>query len=58
MEMTADPQRPISSIEILDAEENDRLDRWSHRAASARPVTAPASIPAVFAEHADRTSRQ
>ncbi|BCO84662.1 putative non-ribosomal peptide synthetase [Mycobacterium paraintracellulare] len=55
MEMTADPQRPISSIEILDAEENDRLDRWSHRAASARPVTASASIPAVFAEHAERT---
>nr|WP_232003292.1 non-ribosomal peptide synthetase [Mycobacterium sp. 1465703.0] len=53
--MTADPGRPISSIEILDEDENARLNGWSHRAALTQPVTAPVSIPVVFAEHAART---
>src|ERR1700742_663875 len=53
MEMTADPERPISSIEILDEDENRRLDGWSHRAALTQPVTARASIPQVFAEHVE-----
>ncbi|OBB85978.1 non-ribosomal peptide synthetase [Mycobacterium colombiense] len=55
MEMTADPERPISSIEILDEEENARLNGWSHRAALTQPVSAPVSIPVVFTEHAART---
>jgi glycopeptidolipid biosynthesis protein len=54
MEMTADPERPISSIEILDEDENARLDGWSHRAALTQPVTAPVSIPLAFAEHVER----
>ncbi|BCZ24993.1 non-ribosomal peptide synthetase [Mycobacterium senriense] len=53
-EMAADPDRPISSIEILDEDENARLDGWSHRVALTQPVTAPASIPVVFGEHAKR----
>ncbi len=55
MEMTADPQRPISSIEILDEDENARINGWSHRAALTQPVSAPVSIPVVFTEHAART---
>ncbi|OBF03805.1 non-ribosomal peptide synthetase [Mycobacterium sp. 852002-10029_SCH5224772] len=55
MEMTADPERPISSIELLDEDQNAQLDGWSHRAALTQPVTAPASIPVVFIEHAKRT---
>ncbi|MBV8785620.1 MAG: amino acid adenylation domain-containing protein, partial [Mycobacterium sp.] len=55
VEMTADPQRPISSIELLDKDENARLDGWSHRAVLAQPVTAPVSIPMAFTEHAERT---
>jgi glycopeptidolipid biosynthesis protein len=54
MEMTADPQRTISSIEILDEDENARLDRWSHRATLTQPLTAPVSIPLVFAEQVER----
>ncbi|OBB91076.1 non-ribosomal peptide synthetase [Mycobacterium sp. 852002-40037_SCH5390672] len=55
MEMTADPERPISSIDILDEDENARLNGWSHGAALTQPVTAPVSIPVVFTEHAERT---
>ncbi|RAU90819.1 non-ribosomal peptide synthetase [Mycobacterium colombiense] len=54
MEMTADPERPISSIEILDEDENARLYGWSHRAALTKPAM-PVSIPVVFTEHAART---
>jgi glycopeptidolipid biosynthesis protein len=54
MEMTADPERPISKIEILDEDENARLDGWADRAALTQPVPAPVSIPLVFAEHVER----
>ena len=39
--MTADPARRLSSIDLLDAGEHDRLDEWGNRAvltsASERP---------------------
>ena len=57
MGMAADPERPISSIEILDEDETARLDEWSHRAALTQRVTAPVSVPDVFTEHAERTPR-
>ena len=46
--MTTDPQRRLSSIDVLDTEELARLDNWGDRAALTRPATA-ASIPAAFA---------
>ena len=53
--MTADPQRRLSSIDVLDAAERARLDGWGNRAVLARPATAPVSIPAVFAAQVART---
>ncbi|ORB17002.1 non-ribosomal peptide synthetase, partial [Mycolicibacterium moriokaense] len=52
--MIADPQRPLASIDGLDSEEHDQLDGWANRAVLGRPVVAPKSIPAVFAEQVDR----
>ncbi|WP_156669651.1 AMP-binding protein, partial [Mycobacterium sp. E3339] len=50
-EMTADPERWLSSIDLLAADEPARLDEWSNRAALTEPVPAPVSIPVAFAEH-------
>ncbi len=52
--MTADPGRRLSSMDVLDAAERDRLDGWGNRAVLSRPVTT-GSIPAVFAAQAART---
>ncbi len=46
--MVADPQRPLSSIDLLEAAAHARLDEWSHLAALAEPATAE-TIPALFA---------
>ncbi|OBH34376.1 non-ribosomal peptide synthetase, partial [Mycobacterium sp. E342] len=54
-EMTADPERWLSSIDLLAADEPAKLDEWSNRAALAEPVPAPVSIPVAFAEHVQRT---
>ena len=54
-EMTADPERWLSSIDLLAADEPARLDEWSNRAALLEPVPAPVSIPAAFAEHVQRS---
>ncbi|OBH69250.1 non-ribosomal peptide synthetase, partial [Mycobacterium intracellulare] len=53
--MTADPERPLSSIELLTPDEPALIDRWSNRPALAEPAPAPVSIPAAFAEHVRRT---
>ena len=37
--MTTEPQRRLSSIDVLDAEERARLDNWGDRAALTRPAT-------------------
>ncbi|WP_179474930.1 non-ribosomal peptide synthetase [Mycolicibacterium vinylchloridicum] len=52
--MTADPARPLSSIDVLDAAERDRLGVWGNRAVLAEPMSTPVSIPALFAEQAAR----
>ena len=48
--MTADPTRPLSSVDLLDEAERARLDGIGNRAVLAGPATAPMSIPALFAE--------
>jgi condensation domain-containing protein/AMP-binding enzyme len=52
--MTEDPERRLSSIEMLGEDDNSQLDGWANRAALTQPLPEPASIPAVFAEHAQR----
>ncbi|MBB3606951.1 amino acid adenylation domain-containing protein/non-ribosomal peptide synthase protein (TIGR01720 family) [Mycolicibacterium sp. BK556] len=52
--MTADPARPLSSIDVLDAAERDRLGAWGNRAVLAEPMSAAVSIPTLFAEQAAR----
>ncbi|EHB49689.1 amino acid adenylation domain protein [Mycolicibacterium rhodesiae JS60] len=52
--MTADPARQLSSIDVLDAAERDSLEVWGNRPALAEPMSAPVSIPALFAEQAAR----
>ena len=49
VDMTADPGRPLSSMDVLDAAEHARLDGWGNRAVLAGPAAAGVSIPAVFA---------
>ena len=52
--MTADPVGALSSIDVLDDEEQSRLDGWGNRAALSQP-TAQVSIPALWAEQVART---
>ncbi|WP_415822957.1 amino acid adenylation domain-containing protein, partial [Mycobacterium senriense] len=54
-EMTADPERPLSSIDLLAPDEPALLDEWSNRPALHEPVPAPVSIPQAFAEHVQST---
>ena len=51
--ITADPGRPLSSIDVLDDDERGRLDEWGNRAVSNQPVARP-SILEVFAAQVDR----
>ncbi|MCA4711508.1 amino acid adenylation domain-containing protein, partial [Mycobacterium avium subsp. hominissuis] len=53
--MTEDPDRPLSSIELLTGDEPALIDRWSNRPALTEPAPAPVSIPQAFAEHVQRT---
>ncbi len=53
--VTADPGRPLSSIDLLDAGEQARLDGWGNRAVLTRPATTPVSIPVLFAAQVART---
>ncbi|MGD1344654.1 amino acid adenylation domain-containing protein [Mycobacterium seoulense] len=52
--MTADPQAALSSIDVLDSDEGERLDALGHRAVLTQPTRA-VSIPALFAEQVART---
>ncbi len=47
--MTADPARRLSSVDLLDAGEHAGLDGWGNRAVLTEPVSAPVSIPVLFA---------
>ncbi|WP_078282307.1 non-ribosomal peptide synthetase [Mycobacteroides franklinii] len=52
--MTADPATRLSSIDLLDAGEHDRLDNWGNRAVLTRPEPALTSIPELFAAQVAR----
>ena len=52
--MTADQQRRVSSIDVLDEAERARLDGWGNRAVLSRPAT-PVSVPECFAIQVRRT---
>jgi len=52
--MTADPTRRLSSIDVLDPAERDRLAAWGNRVVLAEPLSTPVSIPALFAEQVAR----
>ncbi|ULN48154.1 amino acid adenylation domain-containing protein [Mycolicibacterium goodii] len=52
--MATDPGRRLSAIDLLDAEEHERLDQWGNRAVLTRPAPALESIPALFAEQVRR----
>ncbi|WP_156766197.1 non-ribosomal peptide synthetase, partial [Mycobacterium sp. E342] len=47
--MTADPQRLLSSVEVLDVDEHARLAVWGNRGVLDRPAASTASIPDAFA---------
>ena len=53
--MTADPTRPLSSIDVLDATEHADLDQFGNRAVLTHPAPTPASIPGLFAAQVIRT---
>ncbi|WP_156751983.1 condensation domain-containing protein, partial [Mycobacterium sp. E2497] len=52
--VTAEPERRLSSIDLLDAGEHARLERWGNRGVLTRP-TMPVTVPALFAAQAART---
>ncbi len=52
--MTAEPERRVSSMDLLDAGDLAALDGWGNRAVLSRPATNSASIPAVFAAQVAR----
>ncbi|MCB0940279.1 MAG: amino acid adenylation domain-containing protein [Mycobacterium sp.] len=52
--MAADPDRPLSSLDLLLEDEHARVGGWSNRAALNEPAVARVSIPEVFAEHVQR----
>ena len=53
--MTTDPERRLSSADLLDPDEHTRLDGWGNRAVLTRPSPAAASIPALWADQVART---
>ena len=53
--MTADPERPLSSIDPFDADEHARLDQWGNRAVLTQPAPEPLSIPKLFDVQVSRT---
>ncbi|MGZ7022259.1 MAG: condensation domain-containing protein, partial [Ilumatobacteraceae bacterium] len=46
--MTAEPNGRLSSVDVLDADEQARLDMWGNRAVLAAPSPAPVSMTALF----------
>ncbi|SON61428.1 Linear gramicidin synthase subunit D [Mycobacterium simulans] len=47
--MTADPTRPLATVDLLDADERACLDEWGNRVALTANSRAAASIPELFA---------
>ncbi len=52
--LTADPERRLSAVDLLDESEHARLDRWGNRAVLGRPES-ETSIAASFGAQAART---
>ncbi|MFI5511750.1 amino acid adenylation domain-containing protein, partial [Mycobacterium sp. NPDC051804] len=52
--MTADPERRLSSIDVVDAAEHARLDGWGSGALLTAPGTRAVSIPGLFAAQVAR----
>ena len=52
--VTADASGRVSSVDLLDAGEHARLDRWGNRAVLTRPATPGVSIPTVWATQVAR----
>ncbi|WP_156657897.1 non-ribosomal peptide synthetase, partial [Mycobacterium kyorinense] len=52
--MTAEPTCRVSTVDLVDAEEYTRLDRWGNRAVLTQPETVSESIPALFAAQVAR----
>ncbi|WP_231748855.1 non-ribosomal peptide synthetase [Mycobacterium sp. M26] len=52
--MVADPNRPLSAIDVLDADGHARLDGWTNRAVLDKPAATVQSIPALFAAQVAR----
>ena len=50
--MTADPNRSLASVELIDAKTHQCLDEWSNRAVVSQPAKTAVSIPVLFAEQA------
>ncbi|OBF13599.1 non-ribosomal peptide synthetase [Mycobacterium sp. ACS4331] len=48
--MAADPRRPVSSLDLLDAEEHSRLDEFANRRSLQKSTPEAAWIPALFAD--------
>ncbi|MDT5348643.1 MAG: hypothetical protein QOH91_1930, partial [Mycobacterium sp.] len=53
--MVAEPERRLSSVDVLDEAERARVDEIGHRAVLTEPVTTSVSIPVVFAAQVGRT---
>ena len=53
--LTADPTQRLSSIDVLDAGEQARLNELGNRAVLTRPAPAPASIPELWDDQVART---
>ncbi len=53
--MATDPDRRLSSIDVLDGGDYEQLDAWGNRAALTRQPPTPMSIPAMFGEQVART---
>uniref|UniRef100_UPI0012E8BF97 non-ribosomal peptide synthetase n=1 Tax=Mycobacterium sp. Marseille-P9652 TaxID=2654950 RepID=UPI0012E8BF97 len=53
--MTAHPEAPVSTVEVLDADERTRLDGWTNRAGLSRIGPPPLSIPELWAGQVART---
>ena len=55
--MIADPSRRLSSVDLLDASERERVDAWSNQAVLTQPPSMVKSIPEVFAAQVARSSQ-
>ncbi|MGH3099721.1 MAG: condensation domain-containing protein, partial [Thermoleophilia bacterium] len=53
--ITADPTRQLSSIDLLDADEQARLDVIGNRAVLTQPAPPPVAVPVVWAAQVART---